>query len=46
MKELSIETYEAVVLAWKQRPEDVYDLSEMNAIVRDLKYDLDLDSWD
>ena len=44
MKELSQETYDAIVDVWKTHPELIVDPYEINAILRDFKYDIDL--WD
>ena len=46
MKELSQETYDAIVDVWKTHPELIVDPYEINAIRKDVRYDLDLDSWD
>jgi len=46
MQSLSQDTYEEIVRVWKEDPAAIYDAYEMNAIRKDLRYDLDLDSWD
>ena len=44
MKELTTELYDEIVRVWKEDPAAIYDSYEMNAIRKDLRYDLD--SWD
>ena len=44
MKELTIELYDEIVRVWNEDPAAIYDSYEMNAIRKELRYDLD--SWD
>ena len=44
MKELTTELYDEIVRVWNEDPASIYDSYEMNAIRKDLRYDLDL--WD
>ena len=44
MKELTTELYDEIVRVWKEDPAAIYDTYEINAIRKDLRYDLD--SWD
>ena len=44
MKELTTEVYVEIVRIWKEDPAAIYDTYEINAIRKDLRYDLD--SWD
>jgi len=46
MNPISSEVYEEIVRVWNEDPAAIYDSYEMNAIRKDLRYDLDLDSWD
>ena len=44
MKELTTEVYDEIVRIWNEDPAAIYDSYEMNAIRKELRYDLD--SWD
>jgi hypothetical protein len=44
MKELTTELYDEIVRVWNDDPSAIYDAYEMNAIRKELRYDLD--SWD
>ena len=44
MKELTTELYDEIVRVWNDDPSAIYDSYEMNAIRKELRYDLD--SWD
>ena len=44
MKELTTELYDEIVRVWNDDPAVIYDSYEMNAIRKELRYDLD--SWD
>ena len=44
MKELTQETYDEIVRVWKDDPAAIYDTYEINAIRKELRFDLD--SWD
>ena len=44
MKELTTELYNEIVRVWNDDPSAIYDSYEMNAIRKDVRYDLD--SWD
>jgi len=44
MKELTTELYNEIVRVWNDDPAAIYDSYEMNAIRKELRYDLD--SWD
>ena len=44
MQSLSQDTYEEIVRVWNENPAAIYDTYEINAIRKDLRYDLDL--WD
>ena len=44
MKELTIELYDEIVRVWNDDPSAIYDAYEMNAIRKELRFDLD--SWD
>ena len=44
MKELTTELYDEIVRVWNDDPAAFYDSYEMNAIRKELRYDLD--SWD
>ena len=44
MKELTTEVYNEIVRVWNEDPAAIYDAYEMNAIRKELRYDLD--SWD
>jgi len=44
MKELTTELYDEIVRVWNDDPSAIYDSYEMNAIRKDVRYDLD--SWD
>ena len=44
MKELTTELYDEIVRVWNDDPTAIYDSYEMNAIRKELRYDLD--SWD
>ena len=48
MREISQELYDEIVAVWTDDPAAIYDKYEINAIRKDLRYDLDLDldSWD
>ena len=46
MNPISSEVYDEIVRIWNEDPAAIYDSYEMNAIRKDLRYDLDLDSWD
>ena len=44
MKELTTELYDEIVRVWNEDPAAIYDSYEMNAIRKELRFDLD--SWD
>ena len=44
MRELTTEVYNEIVRVWNEDPSAIYDAYEMNAIRKELRYDLD--SWD
>tara|TARA_R100000995_G_scaffold84496_2_gene63363 strand:- start:385 stop:537 length:153 start_codon:yes stop_codon:yes gene_type:complete len=44
MKELTTELYDEIVRVWNDDPSAIYDAYEMNAIRKELRYDID--SWD
>lgn len=46
MKELKTEVYDEIVRIWKENPAAIYDTYEINAIRKDLRLDIDLDSLD
>ena len=46
MKELTTELYDEIVRVWNDDPAAIYDSYEMNAIRKDLRLDIDLDSLD
>ncbi len=46
MKDITTELYDEIVRIWKEDPAAIYDTYEINAIRKDLRYDLDLDSLD
>ena len=46
MREISQELYDEIVAVWTDDPAAIYDSYEINAIRKDVRYDLDLDSWD
>ena len=46
MHEISQELYDEIVAVWTEDPAAIYDAYEINAIRKDLRYDLDLDPWD
>mgnify|MGYP003330684779 FL=1 len=46
MHEISQELYDEIVAVSTEDPAAIYDAYEINAIRKDLRYDLDLDSWD
>ena len=46
MQEISQELYDKIVAVWTEDPATIYDKYEINAIRKDVRYDLDLDSWD
>ena len=46
MHEISQELYDEIVAVWTEDPAAIYDAYEINAIRKDLRYDLDLDSRD
>ena len=46
MNTISPELYNEIVRVWNEDPAAIYDTYEINAIRKDLRYDLDLDSWD
>ena len=46
MNTISPELYNEIVRVWNEDPAAIYDVYEMNEIRKDLRYDLDLDSWD
>ena len=46
MQEISQELYDEIVAVWTDAPAAIYDKYEINAIRKDLRYYLDLDSWD
>ena len=46
MKELKTEVYDEIVRIWKENPAAIYDTYEINAIRKDLRLDIELDSLD
>ena len=46
MKELTTEVYNEIVRVWNEDPAAIYDAYEINAIRKEFKFDLDLDSFD
>ena len=46
MKDITTELYDEIVRIWKEDPAAIYDTYEINAIRKDLRHDLDLDSLD
>ena len=46
MKELTTELYDEIVQIWKDDPAAIYDTYEINAIRKDLRLDIELDSLD
>ena len=46
MKELTTELYDEIVRVWKDDPAAIYDTYEINAIRKDLRFDIELDSLD
>ena len=46
MREISQELYDEIVAVGTDDPAAIYDTYEINAIRKDMRYDLDLDSWD
>ena len=46
MKDITTELYDEIVRIWKEDPAAIYDTYEINAIRKDLRLDIDLDSLD
>ena len=46
MKDITAELYDEIVRIWKEDPSAIYDTYEINAIRKDLRLDIDLDSLD
>tara|TARA_B100001564_G_scaffold176702_1_gene148628 strand:- start:316 stop:468 length:153 start_codon:yes stop_codon:yes gene_type:complete len=46
MNPISSEVYDEIVRVWNEDPAAIYDAYEINAIRKEFKFDLDLDSFD